>query len=137
MTQVVVDTSALLAILEGEPDAERFEQALFRSRGDAQITAANLLEAMLVIESRNPDNGAQDLRSLIDIFAITVEPVTHELAEVAFHAWKRFGKGRHPAALKYGDCFAYALARHLGAPLLFKGKDFLQTDVADALSVIF
>lgn len=133
MSHVVVDTSALLAILQGEPDAETFERALFTSRGDASIAAANLLEAMLVIETRNPDSGTQDLRSLIDIFAITIEPVTHDIAEIAFRARKRFGKGRHPAGLNYGDCFSYALAKHLGAPLLFKGRDFAQTDIADAL----
>ena len=133
MTRIAVDTSALMAILQGEPDAEMFEHALLESKGDAAITAANLLEAMLVIESRNPDTGAQDLRSLIDIFAITIEPVTHDLAEIAFRAWKRFGKGRHSAALNYGDCFAYALAKHLDAPLLFKGDDFAQTDILNAL----
>lgn len=133
MTRIAVDTSALLSILQGEPDAEQFEQALFQSTGDAAITAANLLEAMIVIEARNPDAGAQDLRALIEIFAITVEPVTQDLAELGFRAWKRFGKGRHPAALNYGDCFSYALSKHVDAPLLFKGDDFTQTDVVSAL----
>lgn len=133
MTRLAVDTSALLSILQGESDAEQFEQSLFQSAGDAVITAANLLEAMLVIESRNPDTGVQDLRALLDIFTITVEPVTHNMVELGFRAWKRFGKGRHPAGLNYGDCFAYALAKHLDAPLLFKGDDFRQTDVVSAL----
>lgn len=133
MTRAVIDTSALLAILLGEPDAERFEQALFESRGDASMTAATLLETMLVIESRNPQTGVHDLRTLIDVFTIEVEPVTHDLAEVAFRAWKRFGKGRHPASLNYGDCFSYALARQADVPLLFKGEDFAQTDVRSAL----
>jgi len=131
---IVVDTSALLSILQGEPDAERFEQALFDSSGDIAVTSANLLETMLVIESRYPDQGVQDLRSLMDIFAIVIEPVTAELTELGFHAWKRFGKGRHPAALNYGDCFAYALAKHLGAALLFKGEDFRQTDILSVLA---
>lgn len=133
MTRIAVDTSALMSILLGEPDAERFEQALFESKGGAVITAANLLEAMLVIESRNPDTGAHDIRSLVDIFAITVEPVNRDLTEIAFHGWKRFGKGRHSAALNFGDCFAYALSRQLGIPLLFKGDHFAQTDVVSAL----
>lgn len=133
MTRLAVDTSALLSILQGESDAEQFEQSLFQSAGDAVITAANLLEAMLVIESRNPDTGVQDLRALLDIFTITAEPVTHDMVELGFRAWKRFGKGRHPAGLNYGDCFAYALAKHLDAPLLFKGDDFRQTDVVSAL----
>lgn len=133
MSHVVVDTSALVAIVQGEPDAERFERALFESKGDATITAANLLEAMLVIESRYPDTGTQDLRSLMEIFGIITEPVGLDLVEIAFRAWKRFGKGRHPADLNYGDCFAYALSKQLNSPLLFKGDDFPQTDVVSAL----
>lgn len=133
MTRVAVDTSALLSILQGEPDAERFEQALFDRAGDASITAANLLETMLIIESRNPDTGIQDLRSLIDVFSITTEPVTQDLAELGFRAWKRFGKGQHPAGLNYGDCFSYALSKYLDAPLLFRGDDFSQTDIRSAL----
>lgn len=109
MTRITVDTSALLSILQGEPDAEQFEQSLFQSTGDAAISAANLLEAMIVIESRNPDTGVQDLRTLIDIFAITVEPVTHDIAEIGFRAWRRFGTGRHPASLNCGDCFVCAV----------------------------
>jgi ribonuclease VapC len=132
MTRLVVDTSALMTLLLGEPDAERFEQRLFDSRGDVLITAANLLETMLVVEARNPDTGAQDLRTLVDVFAIGVEPVDHDLAELAFRGWKRFGRGRHSAALNYGDCFSYALAKHLDAPLLHKGDDFTHTDVVSA-----
>ena len=134
MSPLAVDTSALIAILVGEPDAERFEEALFNSRGDAAITAANLLETMLVIDARNPETGISDLRSLLDVFAITVEPVTRDLTEIAFRGWRRFGRGRHAAALNFGDCFAYALSKHLDAALLFKGDDFTQTDVAAALS---
>jgi ribonuclease VapC len=130
---LVVDTSALLAILQGEPDAEVFEQALFADTGNATMTAATFLEAMMVIETRAPDAGAQDLRSLIEIFEITIEPVTRDTAEIALQAWKRFGKGRHAAGLNYGDCFSYALSKQLNAPLLFKGDDFRQTDVVSAL----
>lgn len=110
-----------------------FEHSLFANIGDATITAANFLEALLVIESRNPDTGEQDLRTLIEVFAITIEPVTEDVAEIAFRAWKRFGKGRHPAALNFGDCFSYALSKCLNAPLLFKGGDFRQTDVLSSL----
>lgn len=130
---LVVDTSALLSILQGEPDAEIFEHKLFASKGDVSITAANFLEALLVAESRKPDSGEQRLRALIEIFAITIEPVTEDVAEIAIRAWKRFGKGRHPAALNFGDCFAYALSKYLNAPLLFKGDDFRQTDVLNGL----
>lgn len=98
MTRIVVDPSALVAILQGEPDAELFEQTLFGSAGDVSITAANLLETMMVIEARNPEAGQQDLRTLLDVLAITIEPVTRDLAEIAFRAWRRFGRGRHPAA---------------------------------------
>lgn len=132
MTRLCVDSSALLSILQGEPDAELFAQTLFEHAGDVALSSANLLEAMIVMESRFPDTGAQDLRSVVDIFAITVEPVTTDVAELGFRAWKRFGKGRHPAALNFGECFAYALSKHLNAPLLFKGEDFGQTDVVSA-----
>ncbi|MBX3093142.1 MAG: type II toxin-antitoxin system VapC family toxin [Cryobacterium sp.] len=134
MARIVVDTSALTSILLGEPDAEQFEKALAESSGDALISAANLLEAMMVIESRNPATGIQDLRDVMSVFGIGVETVTSDIAELSFYAWKRFGRGRHPAALNFGDCFAYALSKQLNAPLLFKGKDFNQTDVASVLN---
>ena len=132
MTRLAVDTSALLSILQGEPDAERFAQTLAENAGDAAVSSANLLEAMIVMEARSPDTGTQDLRSILEIFTITVEPVTAEQIELGFRAWKRFGKGRHPAGLNFGDCFAYALSKQLGAPLLFKGEGFAQTDVVSA-----
>lgn len=133
MTRLAVDTSSLMAILLGESDAEQYMQVLIHRAGDCAITATNLLETMMVIDARNPDSGIHDLRELLDVFAVTVEPVTEDLTELAFHAWRRFGRGRHPAALNFGDCFAYALAQQLDAPLLFKGNDFRQTDVASAL----
>lgn len=134
MTGIAVDSSALVAILLGEPEAERLTDLLLRHRGDASITAANLLETMLVVEARNPQTGVPDLRTLMEVLAIDVAPVTAELVEIAFRAWKRFGRGRHPAQLNYGDCFAYALAAQLDVPLIFKGEDFSQTDVRSALT---
>lgn len=122
-----------MSILLGEPDAERFDQALFDHRADASVTAANLLEARLIVEARNPETGTYDLQALLDVYDIAVEPVTRELIDVAFRGWKRFGKGRHAAALNYGDCFSYALAKQRSVPLLFKGNDFTQTDIASVL----
>lgn len=133
MTHIAVDTSALMSILLGEDDAEHFERILFEHRGDVSMTAANLLETMIVVDARNPDTGTADLRALVDAFGIRIEPVAHDLIEAAFRGWRRFGRGRHPAGLNFGDCFSYALSKQAGAPLLFKGDDFTQTDVLIAL----
>jgi len=128
---MVVDTSAVIAVLLGEPDAARFAAALNTS-APKLMSAANLLEASMVIEARKGDEGARDLDLLIYRGGIEIAPVDHDQAEVARAAWRRFGKGRHPAALNYGDCFAYALAKTRDAPLLFKGQDFALTDIEAA-----
>lgn len=130
--RIVVDSSALIAIVLGESDAERFETSLFAAQSDAVISAATWVETMSVASARSPESGAADVRALVEVFAMVVEPVTPQDAETAVAAWLRFGKGRHPAGLNYRDCFAYALSKRLGAPLLFKGDDFAQTDVAAA-----
>ena len=130
--RIAVDSSALIAIVLGESEAERFETSLFAAQGDAVISAATWVETMIVASARSPESGAADVRALVEVFAMVVEPVTPQDAETAVAAWLRFGKGRHPAGLNYGDCFAYALSKRLGAPLLFKGDDFAQTDVAAA-----
>jgi ribonuclease VapC len=129
---VIVETSAVVAVVLGEPDAERFVEAL-TVPALRLISAANLVEAGIVVEARQGPDAARDLAYLLEEVAIDVEPVDAAQARLAVDAWRRFGKGRHPAGLNLGDCFAYALARHRGEPLLFKGNDFTQTDVASVL----
>lgn len=127
---IAVDTSALIAIILGEPDAEQLGRIM---QSDAvAISSANLFEAAMVAESRQGADAARDLQTLLQTYAAEIHPVDEELAWTAHAAWRRFGRGRHPASLNYGDCFSYALAKTLAVPLLFKGTDFAQTDVAIA-----
>lgn len=126
---MVLDTSALLALLLDEPEAEDFRAAV---EGDQVrlVSAATLLETALVIESRKGDAAGRELDRLIDKADVAVMPVDADQIEEARRAWRRFGRGRHEAGLNYGDLFAYALSRTSGEPLLFKGDDFRRTDVA-------
>ena len=125
---MVVDTSALLVILMNEPEAEGFAVAI-ESDPVRLVSAGTLLETGLVAEGRWGDAGGRELDLLVAKAAIDVTPVDAEQVEVARGAFRRYGKGRHPAGLNFGDCFAYALSRVSGQPLLFKGNDFAQTDV--------
>jgi len=126
---MVIDTSAVVALLGMEPEAARLASAL---EADAVrlISAATVVEAGLVIESRFGADGGRELDLLLVKADCRIEAVTPEQAEVAREAWRRFGKGRHPAGLNFGDCFSYALARISGEPLLFKGDDFRSTDIS-------
>jgi ribonuclease VapC len=129
---MIVDTSALAAIFFGEPEAALYTQ-LIHASDRCVISAANFVELSMVIESQiGPDAGRQ-----CDAFfrraGIAIEPVTVEQAHVARQAFLDFGKGRHAAGLNFGDCFAYALAKITGEPLLFKGEDFKKTDITSAL----
>jgi ribonuclease VapC len=126
---VVVDTSALVALLSMEPDAARIAVAL-ESDPDRLISAATFVETGIVIESRYGAAGFRELELLLAKASVLIEPVSAEQSEVALDAWHRYGKGRHSAKLNYGDCFSYALAKVKGEPLLFKGDDFSQTDLA-------
>lgn len=126
---MVLDTSALLAILGDEPEAPRFEAAIERDRVRL-VSAATLLEAAIVVESRWGPAGGRELDLLIHKAGVEVVPVDAEQVEVARQAYRDFGRGHHPAWLNYGDCFTYALARVSGEPLLFKGDDCGRTDVA-------
>ena len=126
---MVIDTSSLVAVLLGEPEAPRLAQAI-EAASPRLLSAASLLEASIVIESRKGEAGGRELDLLLYRAAIEIVPVDHDQAEVARVAWRRFGKGRHPAALNYGDCFAYALARCRNLPLLYCGNDFASTDIA-------
>ena len=128
---IVVDTGALVAVLSGEPDGERIHEALAGSTASL-MSAANYLECSIVLAACFGDDGVHDLRLYLHEAGIEVVPVDRDQADLALHAWTRYGKGRHGATLNYGDCFAYALASHRGARLLFVGDDFARTDVAAA-----
>ncbi len=128
---MIIDTSALLAILLGEPDAGRYEDAI-AAAWPRRMSAVALLEAAMVVESRGGAKAGHELDVLLEKAAVELVPVTSEHANAARRAWRRFGKGNHRAALNLGDCFAYALAKTTGEPLLFKGKNFAHTDVEPA-----
>ncbi|MDO9502194.1 type II toxin-antitoxin system VapC family toxin [Falsiroseomonas sp.] len=129
---MILDTSALMAVLFKERDFEAFGHAMTQADHVA-ISAATLVEATIVVTGRDGDQGAADLRGLLAELRAEVVPVTERAAQAAIDGWHRFGKGRHKAALNFGDCFAYALARERNAPLLFKGTDFSETDVKAAI----
>lgn len=128
---MIVDTSAILAILFGETDAKRYA-GMIMTTWPCRISVANVLEACIVVESRGGMRAGRELDRLLAEAGIESMPVTTVQVEVARRAWRRFGKGNHPAALNFGDCFAYALADTMGEPLLFKGNDFARTDVEAA-----
>jgi ribonuclease VapC len=126
---MVIDTSALVALLSMETEAARLAAAL-EADTIRLISAASVVETGLVIESRYGAAGGRELDVLIAKAELTLEPVTAQQAEVAREAWRRYGKGRHSAGLNFGDCFSYALARTSGESLLCMGTDFPQTDIA-------
>jgi ribonuclease VapC len=125
---MVLDTSALLALLLDEPEAEVFRVAV-EDDATRLVSAATLLETALVIEARKGEAGGRELDLLIHKAEVVVVPVDAEHVSEARRAYRRFGKGRHAAGLNVGDVFAYALARASGEPLLFKGDDFTKTDI--------
>ena len=126
---MVVETSAVLAILLDEPEAAEFAQ-LIEDDPAPVISAASVVEAGIVLISRHGLEARDDLWDFIEQGGLQVEPVTAEQAELALEAYQRYGTGRHRAGLNFGDCFAYALCKATGQPLLFKGQDFSQTDIA-------
>jgi ribonuclease VapC len=130
---VVVDTSAVTAVVFGEPDAEIFLSVMLANAGDLQMSAGTAVEVGIVVEARQGAEATKDLGILMDRLGIATVPVDRVQAEAAVAAWRRFGKGSHPANLNLGDCFSYALAKLTAAPLLFKGRDFGQTDITSAL----
>jgi ribonuclease VapC len=129
---MIVDTSALIAILFHEAEAGRFIAAI-DTAGVVAIAAPTLVEAALLSEGRVGPSMRLELDDLLRTMRPEIVPFTAEHAALAADGWRRFGKGRHPAGLNLGDCFAYALARHRDEPLLFKGEDFARTDVKAAL----
>jgi ribonuclease VapC len=130
---VIVDASALIAILDGEADAAIYAEAL--AEADLPlISAATLIEAGIVMVNRHGPRGAKKVYALIEEAGIGIEEVTPQQARMAIDAFALYGKGRkHKAGLNYGDCFVYALAKATGMPLLFKGEDFRQTDLLSVL----
>lgn len=129
---MVLDTSAILAILLGEPESGVFAEIISKDQ-KRLLSAGTVLELMIVIEARKGEAGGRELDLLLHRAKIDIVPFDSEQAEIARQAWRNFGKGNHPAGLNFGDCFAYALAKISGEPLLFKGEDFSQTDVPPML----
>ncbi|HEX2229569.1 MAG TPA: type II toxin-antitoxin system VapC family toxin [Candidatus Binatia bacterium] len=132
---MVVDTSALIAILDREPDAALYAEAI--AEADAPlISAATLLELHIVMLNRRGAAAAQIVDQLVKDAGFQIENFTAQYLELAREAYARYGKGRNTAGLNYGDCFSYALAKATGLPLLFKGEDFSKTDLPAALADI-
>lgn len=125
---IVVDTSALIAILSDEPERMTFIKAI-ENAGSCLMSAATFVECSLVFETKYGFDGLRDLDLFVATAGIELVPVDVDQAYVARQAFYQYGKGRHPANLNFGDCFSYALAKSRGLPLLFKGKDFSQTDI--------
>jgi len=125
---MVIDTSALLAILQDEPERRAFNEAI-EAAASRVMSVVSFVEASIVIESRYGAEGLRELDRFIDRAGIELVGADPEQGKLARDAFSRFGKGRHPAALNFGGCFAYALARSLAEPLLFKGDDFSRTDL--------
>ena len=128
---MVIDTSALVAILFHEPERRALNEAI--EDADARmLSTATFVETSIVVQARTGDVGRRDLDLILSRAAIELVPVDGQQAEIARDGFRRFGKGRHPAALNFGDCFSYALAITMDQPLLWKGDDFTHTDVGVA-----
>jgi ribonuclease VapC len=125
---MVIDTSAVMAILQQEHEAEHFSR-LLEGATVKLMSAGTVLEAGILVESRRGRAGASELENFILRAKIEIAPFDLEQVTIARDAHRRYGKGRHPAGLNMGDCFSYALARASGEPLLFKGEDFGRTDI--------
>lgn len=129
---MIVDTSALLAILLDEKEADAFSDLLIKS-DECLLSAVSFVEASIIAESKGGDGSVRQLDAFLRTAGISIEPMTEEHALAARQAYSDYGKGRHPAGLNLGDCFSYALAKVSGEPLLFKGNDFRKTDIEAAL----
>ncbi len=125
---MVIDTSAIVAIALNEPEAANFEEQI-ADDSIRLISATAVLESTIVLETRLGDAGGREFDLWLLKVGAEVVPVDAEQTDAARRAWRRYGKGRHVAALNYGDCFSYALAKATGEPLLFKGNDFSLTDI--------
>ena len=129
---MILDTSALLAVLFDEPLTPSSYEHTINDAMTCRMSVANYLEAILVIESRLGEEGGRELDNYLEAAEIELVSVTPEQVQAARLAWRSFGKGNHSAGLNFGDCFAYALAEVTGEPLLYKGEDFKLTDVESA-----
>jgi len=130
---VIIDTSAIIAILSDEPERQAFNKAIEESAGACLMSTATFVEASLVIESSRGYDGLRDFDLLLATAAIGLVAVDIEQAHIARQAFRQYGKRRDKAGLNFGDCFAYALSKTTGLPLLFKGNDFSKTDIESAL----
>lgn len=131
---MIIDTSALIAILLNKAEAEPFAKAI-AADPKRLVSSFSLLEAAIVIEAKKGEAGGIELDLLVHRARIEIVAMSTEQAELARAAWRRYGKGNHPAGLNIGDCCAYALAKYSGEPLLFKGGDFELTDITSALAL--
>lgn len=125
---MVIDTSAIIAILLGEPEAEALSKAILDDP-KRLMSAFSLLECSIVIESRKGEAGGRELDLLLYRLQVEIVDMNEEQTQLAREGWRQFGKGRHRAALNIGDCCSYALAKYAGEPLLFKGDDFNHSDI--------
>lgn len=125
---MVLDPSAVLAILQNEPQRRKFNEAI-EAADTRSLSTASFVECSMIVESRYGADGVRDLDLFLAKAQVSLVAVDEEQANLARRAFQKFGKGRHPAGLNFGDCFSYALSRALDLPLLFKGSDFSQTDV--------
>ena len=128
---MVIDTSALVAILQNEPETSVFIKAI-ESADSLRMSVGSFIELSIVIESRLGAEGLRDQDLFLSKAGIELMACNAEQAHIARRAYREYGKGRHAAGLNFGDCFAYALATFLGEPLLYKGDDFVQTDIENA-----
>ena len=130
---MIIDTSAVIAILRDEPEAVSYARAIADAT-DRRVSAVNFVESAVVIDASHDPIATRRFDDFITEANIFIEPVTETQARIARDAYRDFGRGSgHPAKLNFGDCFAYALAKTSGEPLLFKGNDFAHTDIASAL----
>ena len=125
---MVIDTSALLAIFLAEPERKQFLKLITQAETRC-ISAVNAFETGIVLEARRGEAAGREFDLFLDRAKLDVVPVDAEQVEIARVAWRKYGKGHHPAALNFGDCFAYALAKTSRGPLLAKGLDFTRTDI--------
>ena len=125
---MVIDTSALVAIFLGEPERSWLLTQILEA-DTRRVSAANLFETGIVLEARRGETAGREFDLFVLRAGLEIVPADAEQAEIARHAWRKYGKGRHPAGLNFGDCFAYALARFHEEPLLAKGSDFAKTDI--------
>ena len=130
---MIVDTSALLAILQAEPESRLLAEAI-ESVSQPTISVVSFVEASIVLDARHGAEGRDRLDRVIRESRMEIAPVDLEQAQLAREAFRDFGKGGQPARLNFGDCFVYALARQRGEPLLFKGDDFTRTDIRAAVT---